>query len=87
MQQLVIKEILDKYPNTEYCCIGSIRKKKDDEYNGDIDIVVKVVFFEIIYIISIFIPSKQIINIKTKYYEEDYCYSIAFIGFNCFICQ
>lgn len=42
LQQLVIKELLDKYPNTEYCCIGSIGKKKDGEYNGDIDIAVKV---------------------------------------------
>ena len=33
--------MLDKYPNTEYCCIGSIGKKKDGEYNGDIDIAVK----------------------------------------------
>lgn len=42
LQQLVIKELLDVYPNLEYCCIGSIGKKKDGEYNGDIDIAIKV---------------------------------------------
>ena len=42
LQQLVIKELLDNYPDMEYCCIGSIGKKKDGEYNGDIDIAIKV---------------------------------------------
>lgn len=41
LQQLVIKELLDNYPDMEYCCIGSIGKKKDGEYNGDIDIAIK----------------------------------------------
>ena len=42
LQQLVIKELLDNYPNMEYCCIGSVGKKKDGDYNGDIDIAIKV---------------------------------------------
>lgn len=42
LQQLVIKELLDVYPELEYCCIGSIGKKKDGDYNGDIDIAIKV---------------------------------------------
>ncbi len=41
LQQLVVKELLDVYPELEYCCIGSIGKKKDGEYNGDIDIAIK----------------------------------------------
>lgn len=41
LQQLVIKELLDVYPDLEYLCIGSIGKKKDGEYNGDIDIAIK----------------------------------------------
>ena len=41
LQQLVVKELLDNYPDMEYCCIGSIGKKKDGEYNGDIDIAIK----------------------------------------------
>lgn len=41
LQQLIIKELLDVYPNLEYACIGSIGKKKDGEYNGDVDIAIK----------------------------------------------
>lgn len=41
LQQLIIKELLDVYPELEYCCIGSVGKKKDGDYNGDIDISIK----------------------------------------------
>lgn len=41
VQQLVIKELLNVYPDLEFCCIGSVGKKKDGEFNGDIDIAIK----------------------------------------------
>lgn len=41
LQQLVIQELLNEYPELEYCCIGSVGKKKHGDYNGDIDIAVK----------------------------------------------
>lgn len=41
LQQLVIQELLNEYPELEYCCIGSVGKKKPGDYNGDIDIAVK----------------------------------------------
>ena len=41
LQQLVIQELLNEYPELEYCCIGSVGKKKLGDYNGDIDIAVK----------------------------------------------
>lgn len=41
LQQLVIQELLSEYPELEYCCIGSVGKKKDGDYNGDIDIAIR----------------------------------------------
>ena len=32
---------MNEYPELEYCCIGSVGKKKLGDYNGDIDIAVK----------------------------------------------
>lgn len=41
LQQLIVKELLSIYPELEYVCIGSVGKKKDGDYNGDIDIAIK----------------------------------------------
>ncbi len=41
VQYNIIKELLDKNPGLEFLPIGSVGKKKDGEYNGDIDIAVK----------------------------------------------
>lgn len=41
VQDNIINEILDIYPDIEYVKLGSVGKKKDDDYNGDIDIGIK----------------------------------------------
>ena len=43
VRDVIVKSVdsINNYPDMEYCCIGSIGKKKDGEYNGDIDIAIK----------------------------------------------
>lgn len=41
IQENIIKEIKDIYPNIECLAIGSVGKRNDNEFNGDIDIAIK----------------------------------------------
>ena len=41
VQQMIISELEDSCDNLEYLCIGSVGKKKDEDFNGDIDIAIK----------------------------------------------
>lgn len=78
LQQLVIKELLSQYPDLEYACIGSIGKKKDGEYNGDIDIAIKCDTIEELekMIKSVFnytetVTSKSLYIVSMKYPYKD----------------
>lgn len=42
VQAYIISELLNKYPKLKTICLGSVGKKPYNEYNGDIDIGVKV---------------------------------------------
>lgn len=41
VQQAIIDELNSACDNLEYLCIGSVGKKKDEDFNGDIDIAIK----------------------------------------------
>jgi len=79
IQQEIIDKILSRFPDLGYLAIGSVGKKKDDDYNGDIDIailcnnieelewMIKEVFG---YLESYTIESYYIISIKYPYEYE-----------------
>ena len=41
IQENIIQEIKDIFPNIECLAIGSVGKRNDDDFNGDIDIAIK----------------------------------------------
>lgn len=41
VQQSIINEIKETYPDIELIPIGSVGKRKDDDYNGDIEVMKK----------------------------------------------
>lgn len=80
VQQEIMDKILAKYPDTEYLFIGSVGKKKDDDYNGDIDIAIKCKTIEDLenlinsvfgYLETVKMESLYIISIKYPYRDMD----------------
>ena len=78
VQKAIVKELLDKYPDLEQLCIGSVGKKKDDDFNGDIDIAIKVKDYDellnIIYEVfsySSIVESKSLYIVSIKYPYKD----------------
>lgn len=76
VRDAIIKEIKDIYPNIEYVKIGSVGKRNDDEFNGDIDIAIKCqdvnILYEIIsntfdYLDTVKIESLYIVSIAYPY--------------------
>ena len=80
IQQEIIDKIIDKYPDIEYLPIGSVGKKNDDDFNGDIDIAIKCKNIQELenIINSVFssletlkIESLYIISIDYPYHHQD----------------
>lgn len=80
IQQEIINKIVDKYPTIEYLPIGSVGKKKDNDFNGDIDIAIKCKDIEELenIINNVFnsletlkIESLYIISIDYPYHNQD----------------
>lgn len=80
VQQEIMDKILEKYPDIDYLFIGSVGKRKDDDYNGDIDIAINCQNIETLntiindvfwYLESIQMESLYIISIKYPYLDMD----------------
>lgn len=76
VRQEIMDKILEKYPDIEYLFIGSVGKKKDDDYNGDIDIAIKCKDVEVLesiindvfgYLECVKMESIYIVSIKYPY--------------------
>lgn len=80
IQQQIINELKDCYKNIELLPIGSVGHKKDDDFNGDIDIAVKcdtidnlyqLIYGAFSYLDIIKIESYYIVSIAFPYQLDD----------------
>lgn len=76
VQESIISELKDTYPDIEIIKIGSVGKRKDDDFNGDIDIAIKckdiqelekIISNTFYYLDSVKIESLYIISIAYPY--------------------
>lgn len=79
IQQEIMDKILEKYPGLGYLFIGSVGKKNDDAFNGDIDIAIRCDTIEELeymvkdvfeYLDSYTVESFYIVSIKYPYEYE-----------------
>ena len=80
VQQSIINEIKETYPDIELIPIGSVGKRKDNDFNGDIDIAIKckdvnelekIISNTFYYLDSIKTESLYIISIAYPYQYND----------------
>ena len=80
VQQSIINEIKETYPDIEIIPIGSVGKRKDNDFNGDIDIAIKckdvnelekIISNTFYYLDSIKTESLYIISIAYPYQYND----------------
>ena len=76
VQESIISELKETYPNIEIIKIGSVGKRKDDDFNGDIDIAIKckdvqelekIISNTFYYLDSVKIESLYIVSIAYPY--------------------
>jgi len=73
----VVEKIHSKYPDLEIVSLGSVGKKKDDDFNGDIDSAIKIDSYEELQkVIDSVFPDVEKSKTTHKIYSIGYPYDI-----------